>query len=425
MDKKLLFLVVLFYVSITKGQMVTTFAGSSQGFAEGTGTAAQFNFPYAITLDPSGIVFVADYNNNRIRKITAGALVSTFAGSTSGYVEGTGTAANFNFPSGVASDGAGFLYIADYGNSAIRKITPSGVVTTLAGGVSMGSNDGTGSAAQFSNPTGVAANSAGNVFVADRTNNRIRKITPGGVVTTLAGSTQGYNDGTGSSAQFYFPIAVAADDLGNVYVADYGNHKIRKITSGGVVTTFAGSTAGFADGTGTAAQFYNPSGLALDSFGNLFVADAGNNRIRKITPTGVVSTYAGSIQGNADGIGTAAQFRNPTGVVIDGAGIIYVADTYNHTIRKISAALNVEENTGGDFDFKIYPNPAKQFLNIQINSFEPGSKLTITDVSGKMIFTTIIGNKLTIIDTRTFAKGVYFLTLQNKIKSLSKKIIIE
>ncbi len=425
MDKKLLFLVVLFYLSITKGQMVTTFAGSSQGFAEGTGTSAQFNFPYAITLNPSGIVFVADYNNNRIRKITAGALVSTFAGSTSGYVEGTGTAANFNFPSGVASDAAGFLYVADYGNSAIRKITPSGVVSTLAGGVSMGSNDGTGSAAQFSNPTGVAANSAGNVFVADRTNNRIRKITPGGVVTTLAGSTQGYNDGTGSSAQFYFPIAVAADDLGNVYVADYGNHKIRKITSGGVVTTFAGSTAGFADGIGTAAQFYNPSGLALDSFGNLFVADAGNNRIRKITPAGIVSTYAGSIQGNADGIGTAAQFRNPTGVVIDAAGIIYVADTYNHTIRKISAALGVEENTGVDFDFKIFPNPAKQFLNIQINSFEPGSKVTITDVSGKMIYTTIIGNKLSTIDTRTFSKGVYFLTVQHKMKSLSKKIIIE
>ena len=212
-------------------------------------------------------------------------MVSTLAGSTSGYTDGTGTSAQFDYPIGVAVDGAGNVYVADGYNHRIRKITTSGVVSTLAGSGTSGYTDGTGTSAQFDYPTGVAVDGAGNVYVADQVNHRIRKITTSGVVSTLAGSgTSGYTDGTGTSAQFSYPTGVAVDGAGNVYVADYDNHRIRKITASGVVSTLAGSgTYGYTDGTGTSAKFYYPTGVAVDGAGNVYVADQYNHRIRKIT----------------------------------------------------------------------------------------------------------------------------------------------
>ena len=209
-------------------------------------------------------------------------LVATLAGSTAGFADGTGGAAQFNGPYGVAVDYSGTAYVADGNNHRIRKITSAGVVTTLAGSGARGFSDGTGVAAQFNYPIGVAVDSSGTVYVADAGNNRIRKITPAGVVTTLAGYAAGSADGTGGAAQFKDPRGVAVDPSGTVYVADYGNHRIRKITPAGVVTTLAGSTAGFADGTGSAARFNVPFGVAVDSSGTVYVADYCNHRIRKI-----------------------------------------------------------------------------------------------------------------------------------------------
>jgi sugar lactone lactonase YvrE len=202
----------------------------------------------------------------------------------------------------VAVDASSNVYVADTGNNEIREITPAGVVTTLAGSTSAGSGDGTGSAAGFNSPSGVAVDASGNVFVADSGNNKIRKITPAGIVTTLAGSgAYGSADGVGRSASFYGPVGVAVDASGNVYVADQTNNEIRKITPAGVVTTLAGSiAAGSADGTSSAASFNNPSGVAVDASSNVYVADTGNNEIREITPAGVVSTVVGS--------GSAPQF---------------------------------------------------------------------------------------------------------------------
>ena len=287
---------------------------------------------------------VPDVNGNAGANPTT--RVSTLAGSTRGYVDGTGAAAQFYGPSGVAVDGSGTVYVADQYNQRIRKITATGVVSTLAGsGVtnSMGNTpggyaDGTGVAAQFDNPTGVAVDGTSNVYVADQYNQRIRKIVVAtGEVTTLAGSTQGYADGTGAAAQFNNPKGVAVDGSGNVYVADQNNHRIRKIVvATGVVSTLAGSTAGYADGTGAAAQFNNPKGVAVDGSGTVYVADGNNQRIRKITATGVVSTVAGTgTVGYAEGTGAAAQFNSPYGVAVDGSGTVYVADQSNNRIRVV------------------------------------------------------------------------------------------
>ena len=266
---------------------------------------------------------------------------STLAGSSSlGSTNGTGSAARFYKPTGVAVDSAGIVYVADSVNNTIRKITAGGVVTTLAGKAgSKGSVNGTGSAARFYKPTGVAVDSAGNVYVADTSNQTIRKITSGGVVTTLAGTAgiQGSTDGTGSTARCYLPNGVAVDSAGTVYVADSSNNIIRKITSLGVVTTLAGTAGskGSTDGTGSVARFYQPKGVAVDAAGNVYVADTSNQTIRKITSVGLVTTLAGMAGkvGSANGTGSAARFNNPTGVAVDTAGRVYVADSSNNMIR--------------------------------------------------------------------------------------------
>ncbi len=352
--KKIIVLVCLvFGVIVSNAQCVSTLAGSGvAGFTNGTGTSAQFSYPKGIAIDASGNVYVADTFNKTIRKITLAGAVTTFAGSgTQGYADGIGTAAKFYSPSGVAVDGSGNVYVADTNNHRIRKITTSGVVTTLAGSGTAGYADGTGTSAQFFQPLGVAVDGSGNVYVADYGNHRIRKITSSGVVNTLAGSgVAGYADGTGTVAQFNWPSGVEVDGSGNVYVADYTNHRIRKITPSGVVSTLAGSgTAGFADGIGIAAKFYWPSDVAVDGSGNVYVADSGNHRIRKITPAGVVTSLAGSgIAGYLDGTGTSVQFYQPIGVAVDGSGNVYVADYINHRIRKIiplSVSLNYSSLT--------------------------------------------------------------------------------
>ncbi|MGA2867171.1 MAG: hypothetical protein ABSF95_22060 [Verrucomicrobiota bacterium] len=315
---------------VTPGGVVTTLAGL-------TG--------YGVAADSAGNVYVADTGNHTIRKVTPGGVVTTLAGlaGSQGSADGTGSAARFNYPWGVAVDSAGNVYVADYGNSTIRKVTPGGVVTTLAGlAGSEGSADGTASAARFFGPEGVSVDSAGNVYVADFLCNTIRKVTPGGVVTTLAGLalSSGSADGTGSTARFWHPSGVAADSAANVYVADCENHTIRKVTPGGVVTTLAGLAGGYgsADGTASAARFWRPYGVALDGAANVYVADCHSSTIRKVTPGGVVTTLAGlaGCWGSADGTASGARFNEPYGVAVDSAGNVYVADTYNNAIRKVT-----------------------------------------------------------------------------------------
>jgi hypothetical protein len=341
---------------VTSMGMVTTLAGLAQfdhfgtpigGSADGTGTNALFNYPSDVAVDNAGNVYVADTYNSTIRKITSGGVVTTLAGSAgqSGSADGTNNLALFNFPSGVAVDSAGNLYVADTDNNTIRKVMTNGVVTTLAGSAGQsGSTDVTGSAARFSEPIGMGVDSAGNVYVADSGNNTIRKVTTNGVVTTLAGSAgqAGSMDGTNNTARFSSPTGVAVDNLGNEYIADTGNSTIRKVASGGVVTTLAGSAgqSGSTDGTNSTALFKEPSGVAVDGAGNVYVADTGNSTIRKVTGNGVVTTLAGSAgqSGSTDGTNSTALFKNPSGVAVDSAGNVYVADTGNKTVRQVTSS---------------------------------------------------------------------------------------
>ena len=337
---------------ITSAGVVTIFAGSGEaGYnpEDATGEAAQFDHPRGVAVDSSGNVYVADEKNHRIRKITSGKVVTTFAGTgTAGFVDtdaDSNVAAQFHNPYGVAVDSDNNVYVADASNRRIRKITPGRVVTTFAGSGSPGYDNGAGTVAKFWSPYDVAVDSSGNVYVADFGNQRIRKITPGKVVSTFAGSTHGYHNATGTAAQFRNPTGVDVDSSGNVYVADYNNHRIRKITSAKEVTTLAGSgTAGFANGASTKAQFNIPFSVAVDSDNNIYVADTDNQRIRKITSAGGVSTFAGD----------AAEFHNPTGVAVDSSGNVYVVDMGNHRIRKITSAGGVSTFAGDAAEFN-YP----------------------------------------------------------------------
>jgi sugar lactone lactonase YvrE len=254
-------------------------------------------------VDSADNVYVADVGNHTVRKITpvgTNWVVSTFAGSAGiqGSADGAGSHARFSYPGGVAADSAGKVYVADSGNDTVRKITSAGVVSTIAGSpLSTGSADGTGSTARFSQPEGVAADIAGNVYVADTGNSTIREINSASVVSTLAGATgsEGSANGAGSDARFNRPYGAAMDSASNLYVADSANDTIRKITSGGNVSTVAGlaGNQGSTDGAGTDARFSNPRGVAVDTGGNIYVADYGNNTIRQVTAAGIVSTLAG------------------------------------------------------------------------------------------------------------------------------------
>ncbi len=345
---------------MTGGGMVTTLAGSAgqPGSADSAGSAARFDQPYGAAVDSMGNVYVADTYNHTLRKVTSSGMVVTLAGTPgqTGSADGVGSAARFSYPSGVAVDSAGNVYVADFGNSTLRKVTSGGVVTTPAGSAGRpGGADGAGSAARFNGPYGVAVDSAGRVYVADAYNSTIRLVTSNGVVTTLAGTPgqSGSMDGVGGAARFYYPSGVAVDGAGNVYVADFYNEIIRRVTSDGVVTTLAGSAgrSGSADGPGGAARFNGPLSVGVDIQGNVYVADGYNSTIRMITSGGTVTTWVGTPgqSGSADGTGGAARFYYPSGVAVDGAGNVYVADSGNSTIRLVTSggAVTTPAGTAG------------------------------------------------------------------------------
>jgi sugar lactone lactonase YvrE len=305
---------------------VSTFAGKGEpGDDDGPDTTAKFNAAFGLIADKDGNIIVADGGNNKIRKITPAGVVSTIAGDgLIGTRNGAGAIARFNYPRGVATDAAGNIYVADAGNNLIRKITPAGIVSTLAGDGTDAFADGQGIEAKFSFPVELVLDADGNIFVTDGGNRRIRKITPQGLVSTIGGIIQG------------FPEGIVIDATGNLYFANTATHMIQKMNTQGALSNVAGDgTPGFANGPGVNARFVNPEGLAMDADGNLYVGDLGNAQVRKITPAGEVSTFAGTQRGFKNGIASEAMFFGLSGVAIDKSGNIFVADVLNGRIRKI------------------------------------------------------------------------------------------
>jgi sugar lactone lactonase YvrE len=344
--------------------LVSTVAGSaSSGSVDGVGACARLSGPSALTADSSGNVYVADTANSTVRVLSSGGAMSTLAGlaGSFGSADGTGGAAQFEGPHGLAFSG-GTIYVADTGNGTIRTVTTSGQVVTLAGSAgNFGTVDGTGTAARFYGPQAMASDGAGSVYVADTWNNTIRKVTSGGVVTTMAGlaGTKGGTDGTNNGALFNWPMGVAWGGSSTLYVSDTFNHTVREVAQVGtnwVVNTIAGLAGvwGSVNGTNGTARFFEPEGIVVDGSGNLYVMDAGNNTIRKLTPVGtnwVVSTVAGMAGsfGSSDGTGTNAAFNSPAGVALDGSGNLYVADSINNAIRAditLTASLQYSVSAG-------------------------------------------------------------------------------
>jgi sugar lactone lactonase YvrE len=396
-------------------QTVATFAGSSNyGQTDGIGASATFISPVGIAKDINGNIFITDCETHRVRKITPNGTVTTLAGSTQGYTDGIGITSKFNSPQGIDVDNNGNVYVADCGNNCIRKITPDGNVTTLAGGT-LGTANGTGTDAQFNNPYGIAVDNFGNIFVSDKFNNRIQKITSTGLVSTFADYSTGL---------FYLePFGITVDNNGNVFVAYPYIHTIVKISALGISSIIAGGNGtGNIDGAANVATFHSPVDLDVDNVGNIFVADLNNHRIRKIAQDGQVTTIAGSTVGFLNGIGNNTKFSSPYGITVTTNDEIFVADLSNHRIRKISNYLSIEDNKLENL-ILIYPNPTSKYLNIELNN-STIFKISIYDLNGRALegIKNIANNK---IDVSNLANGFYTLNIITNKGIITKKIIKE
>ena len=410
-------LITIFLLSFPKminAQMVTTFAGGNYGFLDGGPTVAKFRDIFGICVNSSGTIYVVDNGNHRIRKITPQGDVSTFVGSDiAGHADGIGTAAQFDYIRGICVNSAGILYVTEY--YRVRKITPDGVVTTLAGGEDQGFVNGTGSTASFFGIMGICVDSAGTLYVADSGNNSIRKITPAGVVSTMV---------NGSSLFQSIHDLCVDNATGTLFVTDRYGQKIYKVTSSGVISVFAGSTMGYQEGIGTNAQLNFPHCICIDPLGNLYVTD-NTYLIRKVTPSQVVSTLAGGPGGDIDGIGTAARFGDLEGICVNPQGIMYVVDIQHEKIRKITpSSLGMNANMHVN-NVKLYPNPARATVTIELNSFTEDSQVSIIDLTGKIIYSHTIQNPITTINTSNLSKGVYFAYITSDNKTTTEKFIIE
>jgi sugar lactone lactonase YvrE len=351
-----LFLLQLGVIGFSQTGSMNTVAGNgTRGFNGdgGPATSAELYSPYGVAIDASGNLFIADVGNARIRKVTQAGIISTIAGYGAYGFSGDGglaTSAALDYPMSVAVSPSGNLFIADAANNRIRKVTTDGVINTLAGNGSsgIGGDGGPATSARLNYPTGVAVDSSGNLYVADTLNYRIRKVTSDGMIRTLAGNGSiGFSGdgGPAASARLNYPTGVAADLFGNLYFADTLNYCIRKVTPAGFINTVAGNgTSGFSGdgGPATSAELDYPVGVAIDSSGNLFIADSDGHRIRRVTPDGIIHTIAGNGNSGFSGDGgpaASAMVNSPTGVAIDASGNLYISDAGNARIRQVIAAV--------------------------------------------------------------------------------------
>lgn len=401
------------------GAQVSTYAGSGfSGRLDGPALTATFDHPNGMAFDKAGNMYVGDWSNNVIRKITPSGIVSTYAGTgMPGYTDGPASSAQFFEPWGIAIDTFDNIYVGDAKNHCIRKISSGGMVSTLAGSGVAGFLNGTGTAARFNYPSAIGIDDSGNVYVGDGNNHAIRKITPAGTVSTVAGTGfSGNADGPVASAQFNVPNCMAVSPTGDIYVCDVWNSSVRKI-SGGVVSTLAGGAGlGFADGKGAAAKFYNPHGIVLLSDGSLLIADTQNNRIRRIVQDGTVTTVTGSISGYVDGPKSSALFFLPKCLTVDKKGVAYISDEGNNVIRKlVGTGTQISEYQLPPA--ALFPNPAQNSIHIHCAAAAPQTEISITNLMGQTFLLKTVStpnNFLTEqLDLSQMTAGTYFIKVSS------------
>lgn len=438
MNKITTFIAIAFCLN-ANAQIINTIAGTgiaSYGGDFGLATSARISNPTSVVFDATGNVYIADYNNNRVRKIDALGVITTIAGTGLAGFSGDGgpaTSAQLNLPAGLAINAAGNLYIADHANQRIRKINTSGIITTIAGmGMAGFSGDG-GLAinAKINYPNGVAVDVSGNIYISDRNNNKVRIINSLGIISTFAGNGLGGFSGDGGaaiSAQLSSPNnAVSFDAVGNVYIADLNNHRVRKVDTSGIISTFAGiGTSGFSGdgGAATSAELSSVFGVAIDAAGNLYIADFNNQRIRKVNTSGIISTYAGTGIagfGGDGGLAINAKLSSPAGVSVDAAGNVYIPDAANQRVREISLSTGIEQ-ISDKIKISIYPNPTSDKFTIATNSDEI-QIIDLFDMNGRHVFSKSVFGEL-VIDMSTFDDGVYTLTVKTLDHVINKKIVL-
>lgn len=425
--------ILILSLSYLNAQVVATLAGNGLcDSISGSANNSSFCSPASIILDNSNNLYVADFGNSKIRKISSNGNVSNYAGTgVPGNLDGTCLNSQFNGPYGLVFDLSGNLYVSDLLENVIKKISPTCQVTTFAGSGIPGNINATGILASFYEPAGITIDLAGNLYIADSGNNLIRKISSSGVVTTFAGSgITGSADGMGIAASFNTPTSLAVDVTGNIFVSDLGNNKIRKITASGTVTTFAGNgTSGNVNGLGTSSSFNSPVGLVTDAIGNIYVADQGNNKIRKINSSTNVLNYAGSgSQGSLDGSLSTCMFNQLKAFAFNNTfSDFYISDAGNNKIRKINLSTGINSIPYFTFrDVHVFPNPCNSILNIVLNKeFENTSlaKFVIYNSYLQQVLQQESNDSDVFINIENLPKGIYILKINLDQKINTTKII--
>lgn len=414
-------------------QNISTVAGNgSFSFSgdNGPATSASFNSPKDIAVDQSGNIYIADILNHRVRKIDALGIITTFAGNgTQGYSgdNGPATSAQLYRPHGVAVDSTGNIYIADGFNNVIRKVNTSGIISTIAGtGVSGYSGDnGPAITAQLAYPTDVAIDPSGNILIVDWFNNVLRKVDNSGIITRVAGNpsaTQLGDGGPATLANLNNPQNIAIDNVGNIFIADGSNQRIRKVDTSGIISTVAGNGNMAYSGDGGLADtssLSNPYGVAVDAWGNIYIADGGNNRIRKVDVFGIISTVGGTGACGFSGDGgpaTLATLCGPVSLTFDNNGNLLISDDSNSRVRRINAVVGVHENYSEQSFVSLFPNPSSGTINISPFGLLDGELwVSLRDIAGKLIYrgTNSFTDGVAVYDLDV-KDGIYFVSIQNK-----------
>ena len=445
----LLLIAFVLYSQSMSAQIISTFAGTGYGAGTGSGdytgdggfaNAARLNNCSGVAFDGAGNVYIADRDNHVIRKVSFLGIITTYAGNgTAGYSgdNSAATAAKLNQPYGVAVDATGNVYIADYSNNRVRKVNTSGKITTCAGtGVpGYSGNGGPATAAELNNPQGIAVDQYSNVYVTEAANHVVRKIAASGSITTVAGNgTFGYsgNGGNAIAAQLDGPAGITVDVYGNIYIADYYNNVVRKVDTNGIINDFAGNTLVGNTGDGgiaTNAKLHSPSGVSIFGHGDVYISDQGNNIVRKVDGSGIITRFAGTTTNGYmgdNGSATAAELSSPKGLAVDGLGRVYIADYDNNVIRLVSYPDRVKSLAEGAEGMNVYPNPSSGLFTVMLPETATNATITVTDVTGKEIIK-ITGTKAheILLKMGHLPSGSYFIKGVVGNKTYVQKVVLQ